>query len=148
MLNSYAAYVRTYDQAYGVVKITPDSLQYERRIFNMTPYLTTEEQKNPTLMNFHHYLKEIQLHNLTNNSSQKDDTTNNSALLQKVDHLFIEMNCNYFTGHNHISQSDLAKLYSSPEFKLLVTQRPRFSKYLKTLYDTTDHSNLQVQIDY
>lgn len=138
----------SYDQAYGVVKITPDSLQYERHIFNMTPYLTTEEQKNPTLMNFHHYLKEIQLHNLTNNSSQKDDTTNNSALLQKVDHLFIEMNYNYFTGHNHISQSDLAKLYSSPEFKLLVTQRPRFSKYLKTLYDTTDHSNLQVQIDY
>lgn len=58
------------------------------------------------------------------------------------------MNYQYFTGHNHIEKKQLKKLYSSPEFKILVNQRPRFSNYMKTLFDMTDHSNLETEIWY
>ena len=99
--------------------------------------------------NFHHYLKNIQLRNLSSNSKQKDSLANQkSSRLNKINQLFIEMNYNYFTGHNHLSEKQLHDLYASPEFKALVADHPRFSKYLKTLYDTTDHSNLSVKLNY
>lgn len=139
----------SYDQAYGVVKLQPDLLDYERHTFNMVPYLTDAEKVNHTLTHFHQYLKQIQLRNLTNNSKQKDKADiKQSSLLQKVNELFIEMNYNYFTGHNHISKKKLSQLYSSPEYQTLVNQHPRFSHYMETLYDTTNHSNLNAKIRY
>ena len=139
----------SYDQAYGNVKVSPDCVSYERKTFDMSPYLTAEERQNKELTHFHSYLKEIQIRNLAGNTNKKDHLkTEESQLLQKVNHLFIEMNYQYFTGHNHIEKKQLKKLYNSPEFKILVSQRPRFSKYMKTLFDTTDHSNLKAKIKY
>ncbi|MCT6890884.1 MAG: metallophosphoesterase, partial [Lactobacillus sp.] len=95
------------------------------------------------------YLKNIQIRNLTGNSNKKDHLNDEqSKLLEKVNRLFIEMNYQYFTGHNHIEKKQLEKLYSSKEFKILVSQRPRFSDYMKTLFDTSNHSNLNAKIWY
>ncbi|MCO6532572.1 metallophosphoesterase [Lactobacillus sp.] len=139
----------SYDQAYGIVKLDPTSLTYQRQTFEMTPYLSAKQRQNPLLTNFHQYLKNIQLRNLSTNSKQKDSLANQkSSRLNKINQLFIEMNYNYFTGHNHLSEKQLHDLYASPEFKALVADHPRFSKYLKTLYDTTDHSNLSVTLNY
>ena len=139
----------SYDQGYGVIKVSPDHIKYQRHTFNMKPFLTKRELEEQNLAHFHHYLKEIQIKNLKGNSNKKDNLqSEQSELLQKVNHLFIEMNYQYFTGHNHIEKEQLKKLYSSPEFKLLVKQRPRFSNYMRTLFDTTDHSNLETEIWY
>ena len=139
----------SYDQGYGVIKVSPDHIKYQRHTFNMKPFLTKRELEDQNLGHFHHYLKEIQIKNLKGNSNKKDHLqSKQSELLQKVNHLFIEMNYQYFTGHNHIEKEQLKKLYSSPEFKLLVKQRPRFSNYMRTLFDTTDHSNLETEIWY
>lgn len=139
----------SYDQAYGVVCVNPNSLTYQRQTLDMTPYLSPKEQKNKILTNFHDYLKNLQLQNLSSNSEQKDHPAEpRSPRLEKIDRLFIEMNYNYFTGHNHLSEEELKRLYSSPEFKLLVARQPRFSKYMKTLYDTTNHSNLVVKLGF
>lgn len=62
--------------------------------------------------------------------------------------LFARMNYNFYTGHNHLKQSDLNKIHNSEEYHTLIKQHPEFDLYLKTLYDTTDHSNLQVKIRY
>ena len=139
----------SYDQGYGVIKVSQDHIEYQRHTFNMKPFLTKRELEEQNLAHFHHYLKEIQIKNLKGNSNKKDNLqSEQSELLQKVNHLFIEMNYQYFTGHNHIEKEQLKKLYSSPEFKLLVKQRPRFSNYMRTLFDTTDHSNLETEIWY
>ena len=139
----------SYDQGYGVIKVRPDNIKYQRHTFNMKPFLNKKELEDQNLAHFHHYLKEIQIKNLKGNSNKKDNSHDEqSELLQKVNHLFIEMNYQYFTGHNHIEKEQLKKLYSSPEFKILVNQRPRFSNYMKTLFDTTDHSNLETEIWY
>ena len=139
----------SYDQGYGVIKVSPDHIKYQRHTFNMKQFLTKRELEEQNLAHFHHYLKEIQIKNLKGNSNKKDNLqSEQSELLQKVNHLFIEMNYQYFTGHNHIEKEQLKKLYSSPEFKLLVKQRPRFSNYMRTLFDTTDHSNLETEIWY
>lgn len=139
----------SYDQGYGVIKVSQDHIKYQRHTFNMKPFLTKRELEEQNLAHFHHYLKEIQIKNLKGNSNKKVNLqSEQSELLQKVNHLFIEMNYQYFTGHNHIEKEQLKKLYSSPEFKLLVKQRPRFSNYMRTLFDTTDHSNLETEIWY
>ena len=139
----------SYDQGYGVIKVSQDHIEYQSHTFNMKPFLTKRELEEQNLAHFHHYLKEIQIKNLKGNSNKKDNLqSEQSELLQKVNHLFIEMNYQYFTGHNHIEKEQLKKLYSSPEFKLLVKQRPRFSNYMRTLFDTTDHSNLETEIWY
>ena len=139
----------SYDQGYGVIKVSPDHIKYQRHTFNMKPFLTKRELEDQNLGHFHHYLKEIQIKNLKGNSNKKDHLqSKQSELLQKVNHLFIEMNYQYFTGHNHIEKEQLKKLYSSPEFKILLKQRPRFSNYMKTLFDTTGHSNLEAEIWY
>lgn len=139
----------SYDQAYGVVKVHPDGLTYDRQTFEMTSFLTENEQSDYTLTHFHDYLKEIQLRNLANNSKRKVKIGKpESSLQQNINRLFIDMNYNYFTGHNHISEEELHQLYASPEFKTLVKQHPRFTKYIKSLYDTTNHSNLHAKIDY
>lgn len=139
----------SFDQGYGIIKLTPNQLTYQRHAFNMTPYLTPKERENNTLVNFHQYLKELQIRSLISNSKQTDQAEQNtSPLLKKINHLMIEMNYNYFTGHNHINPKELELLYSSEEFQTLMAQRPRFNKYLKTLYDPTDHSNLVAKINY
>ena len=139
----------SYDQGYGVIKVSPDHIKYQRHTFNMKPFLTKRELEDQNLGHFHHYLKEIQIKNLKGNSNKKDHLqSKQSELLQKVNHLFIEMNYQYFTGHNHIEKEQLKKLYSSQEFKILLKQRPRFSNYMKTLFDTTGHSNLEAEIWY
>lgn len=139
----------SYDQAYGVVDVKPDSLVYQRHTFDMTPYLSPKEQKNKILSNFHDYLKNMQLRNLSSNSEQKDHCRKPKTSQQmKINRLFIEMNYNYFTGHNHLSEKELERLYASAEFKFLVAQQPRFSKYMKTLYDTSNHSNLFAKVDF
>lgn len=136
----------SYDQAFGVVKVSPSSVHYERKEFNMNPFLTEREHQNYVLTHFHEYLKGIQLRSLSKNLAQKDPLADKK--LQPVDKFLIEMNYNYFTGHNHISKNELKRLYSSTEFQILLQQRPKLSNYLKTLYDTTEHTNLTSEIKY
>lgn len=136
----------SYDQAFGVVKVSPTSVRYDRKKFNMIPFLTKKQRQNYVLTHFHEYLKKIQLRNLSKNSDQKDPLADRK--FQPVNKLLIEMNYNYFTGHNHISRSQLNHLYSSTAFQTLLQERPRFSEYLKTLYDTTEHTNLVSEIKY
>lgn len=139
----------SYDQGYGIVKVRPDHIEYQRHTFDMKPFLTKEERLDPNLVHFHSYLKNIQIRNLTGNSNKKDHLNDDqSRLLQRVNRLFIEMNYQYFTGHNHIAKKQLKNLYSSKEFNILVSQRPRFSDYMKTLFDTTNHSNLNAEVWY
>ncbi|BDR60500.1 metallophosphoesterase family protein [Lactobacillus xylocopicola] len=139
----------SYDQAYGIVAVNQDEIAYHRQIFNMKPYLTKIEQENYTLTHFHQYLKDLQLRNLSNQSlGQAAASQSESPLLSRVNHLFLEMNYNYFTGHNHLSKPALNQLYDSAEYRTLVAAMPRFSNYLKTLYDTSSHSNLAVKIRY
>lgn len=140
----------SYDQAYGVIKVSPSALKYQRQTFNMLPYLSKKEKQNKILTHFHQYLKNIQLQNLSNNSNEKDNLKASEPSLSsnKVNQLFMEMNYQYFTGHNHIEKTQLEQLYSSSEYKTLVAQRPEFSNYMRTLFDTSSHSNLQAEIKY
>ncbi|WEV70168.1 metallophosphoesterase [Lactobacillus sp. ESL0785] len=138
----------SYDQAYGVVQLSAASVSYKRQVFDMRPYISTDEQNNQILMHFHEYLKQIQLRNLTGNSQHKDQATSKQSLTKKINQLFLDMNYNYFTGHNHIEKQKLLQLYNSPEYQTLVAEHPKFSKYLATLYDTSDHSNLTTSVNY
>lgn len=133
----------SFDQAYGLVKVKKNQIRYQRQTFNMRPYLSAEEQKSYTLTHFHNYLKDIQLKNLTHNMTQKDKNSG-----QKINKFFIESNYNYFTGHNHINEKKLIQLYNSEEYRLLTKYQPKLGRYLQTLFDTTDHSNLNIQINF
>ncbi|WEV40679.1 metallophosphoesterase [Lactobacillus sp. ESL0681] len=135
----------SYDQAYGVVKLDDQGLLYQRKIFDMTPYLTEAELQNQTVANFHEYLKNIQLKNLAGNSSEQGPL---SPLERQIKQTFLEINYNYFTGHNHISSAELKKLTTSTEYQTLIQQKPQLNKYLKSLFDTSDHSNLIAKITY
>lgn len=42
----------------------------------------------------------------------------------------------------------LKKIYVSKAYKTLIEHHPEYRLYLKTLYDTSAHSNLQVKIKY
>ena len=69
-------------------------------------------------------------------------------LVRAMGKLFGWMNYNFFTGHNHIKASELNKIHSSKAYQVLIKHHPEYRLYLETLYDTSDHSNLQVKIKY
>ncbi|WEV39435.1 metallophosphoesterase [Lactobacillus sp. ESL0680] len=139
----------SYDQAYGVVQVNPEKVTYQRETFAMKPYLTKVQQQNYTLTHFHQYLKEIQLRNLSSNSAIPDPLAENQPpLIKQVNELFLSMNYNYFTGHNHISQEELNRIHDSVAYQTLEAQHPKFRNYMRTLYDTTDHSNLETTVEY
>lgn len=138
------------DQGYGVVRLHHKHITYVRKSFAMQKYLTEKEQQNYTLMHFHNYLQNLQLGTLAANLMQTDLNKNHDSidLVRKMGRLFAEMNYNFYTGHNHLKNSQLAKIHSTEAYQTLIKQHPEYELYLKTLYDTSDHSNLQVKIRY
>ncbi|RVU71739.1 MULTISPECIES: metallophosphoesterase [Lactobacillus] len=138
------------DQGYGVVRLHSRHITYVRKNFDMRPYLTDEEKQNYTLMHFHNYLENLQLGSIAADLMQSDIRKyhNDMDLVREMGHLFAQMNYNYYTGHNHMKPAKLAKIHSTEAYKTLIKQHPEYRLYLKTLYDTSDHSNLQVKIRY
>lgn len=138
------------DQGYGVVRFHHRHITYIRKSFEMKPYLSAYDKQNYTLTHFHDYLKNLQLGTLAANLMQEDLQKRHDSidLVRKMGRLFAEMNYNFFTGQDQISTSELAKIHASQVYQVLIKQHPKYELYLKTLYDTSDHSNLQVKIRY
>lgn len=138
------------DQGYGVVRFHNRHITYVRKKFNMTPYLTDEEKENYTLSHFHEYLEDLQLGSIAANLMQNDMRKfhNNIDLVRSMGKLFAGMNYNFYTGHNHLNSSKLKEIHNTEAYKTLIKQHPEYRLYLKTLYDTSDHSNLGVKIRY
>lgn len=138
------------DQGYGVVRLHQRHITYIRKSFKMQPYLEKNEKQNYTLMHFHNYLQNLQLGTLAAHLMQTDLEKNHDSLdlVRKMGRLFAQMNYNFYTGQNHLKNTQLAKIHSSKEYQVLIQQHPEFELYLKTLYDTSDHSNLQTKIRY
>ncbi len=116
----------------------------------MNPYLTDKEKQNYTLTHFHDYLEKLQLGSIAADLVQNDLRKNHNDidLVRKMGNLFARMNYNFYTGHNHMKAGELAKIHATEAYKTLIKQHPEYRLYLKTLYDTTDHSNLRVKIRY
>lgn len=138
------------DQGYGVVRFHNHHISYVRKVFDMTPYLTDEEKKNYTLSHFHEYLEDLQLGSIAAHLMQSDMKKfhNNIDLIRGMGRLFASMNYNFYTGHNYLKQSKLDEVHDTEAYKTLIKQHPEYRLYLKTLYDTSDHSNLNVKIRY
>ncbi|WP_276804292.1 metallophosphoesterase [Lactobacillus hominis] len=138
------------DQGYGEVHIKKNNLEYRRHSFDMSPYLSEKEKQNWTLTHFHDYLENIQLGSLAANLMQKDLNKyhNSLDLIRKMGKLFSKMNYNFFTGKNHISKAQLDKLHASETYKVLVQENPEVKLYLETLYDISDHDNLNLKIRF
>lgn len=138
------------DQGYGVVRLHSRHITYIRKEFNMAAYLTEKEKQVYTLLHFRDYLETLQLGTIAADLMQSDlkKNHNNLDLIRKMGKLFAKMNYNFYTGYNHLSEAELSKIRSSEEYKVLIKQHPEYRLYLKTLYDTSSHSNLQARINY
>lgn len=138
------------DQGYGVVRLHSQHITYVRKTFDMRPYLTDKEKQDYTLMHFHDYLTNLQLGTIAADLMQSDIKKyhDNIDQVREMGRLFAQMNYNFYTGHNHLNSANLNKIHNTEAYKLLIKQHPEYRLYLKTLYDTTDHSNLQVKIRY
>ncbi len=138
------------DQGYGVVRLHSRHITYVRKTFDMRPYLTDKQKQDYTLMHFHNYLTNLQLGTVAADLMQTDlrKYHDDLDLVREMGRLFAQMNYNFYTGHNHLKPAQLAKIQSSKAYRLLIKQHPEYRLYLKTLYDTSDHSNLQVKIRY
>ncbi|CCI85569.1 PTS family maltose glucose porter, IIABC component [Lactobacillus pasteurii DSM 23907 = CRBIP 24.76] len=138
------------DQGYGVVRLHSRHITYIRKEFNMAAYLTEKEKQDYTLLHFRDYLETLQLGTIAADLMQSDlkKNHNNLDLIRKMGKLFAKMNYNFYTGYNHLSEAELSKIRSSEEYKVLIKQHPEYRLYLKTLYDTSSHSNLQARINY
>lgn len=138
------------DQGYGVVRIHQHHITYVRKTFDMSKYLTDEEKQNYTLSHFHEYLEDLQLGSIAADLMQSDLRKNHNSLdlVREMGKLFARMNYNFYTGHNHLKSSELNKIHATEAYQTLIKQHPEYRLYLKTLYDTSDHSNLQVKIRY
>lgn len=138
------------DQGYGVVRIHQHHITYLRKTFNMNKYLTDKEKQDYTLSHFHEYLENLQLGSIAADLMQSDLRKNHNSLdlVRKMGNLFARMNYNYYTGHNHLKTSELHKIHQTEAYQTLIRQHPEYRLYLKTLYDTSNHSNLQVKIRY
>ena len=138
------------DQGYGVVRVHSRHITYVRRDFDMTRYLTDQEKENYTLEHFHKYLKDLQLGSISADMMQSELNKyhDDIDLVRAMGKLFGWMNYHFFTGHNHIKASELNKIHSSKAYQVLIKHHPEYRLYLETLYDTSDHSNLQVKIKY
>ena len=138
------------DQGYGVTRIHSHHITYVRKEFNMHKYLTEEEKQNYTLDHFDNYLENLQLGTIAADLMQSDlkKYHNNLDLIRKMGKLFAKMNYNFYTGHNHLKPQELSDIHASQEYQTLIKQHPEYRLYLKTLYDTSDHSNLQTKITY
>lgn len=138
------------DQGYGVVRIHQHHISYVRRTFDMTKYLTNEEKQDYTLSHFHKYLENLQLGSIAADLMQSDLRKNHNSLdlVREMGNLFARMNYNFYTGHNHLKEAELSKIHATEAYQTLIKQHPEYRLYLKTLYDTSNHSNLQVKIRY
>lgn len=138
------------DQGYGILRLHQHHVTYLRKSFNMIPYLNEKESQNYTLTHFHDYLKNLQLGTLAANLMQEDLNKNHDPLdlVREMGKLFAQMNYNFYTGHNHLNTKQLAKIHATQAYQTLIKQHPEIELYLKTLYDTTQHSNLQTKIRY
>lgn len=122
------------DQPYGVLDLYPNYCEYHKYAFDMKPYLSEEEKKNNILKNFHTYLENLQWSSFTSGS------VNNKLLAR--------LSINYFTGNNHLDQTEFEKMKQSPDFKEIMQMNPQLRFYAQTLYDTSDHSNIYAKIDF
>ena len=138
------------DQGYGVVRVHSRHITYIRRNFDMTRYLTEKEKQDYTLVHFHKYLKNLQLGSISADMMQSELNKyhDDIDLVREMGKLFGWMNYHFFNGHNHLKVSELNKIHSSEAYQTLIKHHPEFRLYLETLYDTSDHTNLQVKIRY
>lgn len=138
------------DQGFGELRLHHRHLTYIRKSFEMKRYLSKIDQEDYTLTHFHDYLKNLQLGTLAAPIMQKELRENHDPLnlVTETGRLFAKMNYNFYTGQNHLKSSQLSKIHHSQAYQTLIKQHPKIEIYLKTLYDTTDHSNLQVKINY
>ena len=138
------------DQGYGVVRVHSRHITYIRRNFDMTRYLTEKEKQDYTLVHFHKYLKNLQLGSISADMMQSELNKyhDDIDLVREMGKLFGWMNYHFFNGHNHLKVSELNKIHSSEAYQTLINHHPEFRLYLETLYDTSDHTNLQVKIRY
>lgn len=138
------------DQGYGIVRFHHRHIRYLRKTFDMRPYLTDKEKQDYTLTHFHNYLTNLQLGTVAAGLMQGDlrKHHNDLDLIREMGRLFAQMNFNFYTGHNHIKPARLAEIEKSNVYRTLIKQHPEYRLYLKTLYDTSDHTNLEARIRY
>ncbi|WP_251717352.1 metallophosphoesterase [Lactobacillus agrestimuris] len=138
------------DQGYGVVRLHHRHITYVRKIFHMKNYLNDKELQNYTLAHFDNYLENLQLGSIAADLMQSDMKKfhNNINLVREMGNLFAKMNYNFYTGHNNLKDTKLQEIHKTIAYKTLIKQHPEYRVYLKTLYDTTNHSNLGVKIRY
>lgn len=140
----------TSDQGYGVIRLHHRHLTYVRKSFAMKPYLSSEEKKNYTLTHFHDYLTNLQMGTIAASLMQYDLRHNHDDLdlVRKIGRLFAQMNYNFFTGHDQVKKEKLLTLHQSRAYQTLIKQHPKLRSYLRTLYDTSGHNNLECKIHF
>lgn len=124
----------TNDQPYGVLQLSTNEAEYHKHSFKMTPYLSQEEKKNDILVNFHTYLENLQWQSFTSGSIKNK--------------LLARLSINYFTGNNHLSQEEYEQMKKSKDYQALMQLSPQMRFYAQTMYDTSNHSNIYVKVNF
>ncbi|WP_420844383.1 metallophosphoesterase [Lacticaseibacillus kribbianus] len=124
---------------YGVVSLTPTSLDYRRHAVNLTPVLTKAERKNPDLVHYQRYLRGLFSGNgarlAVESLYQRKDITD-KQLVAAADFLG-ELNRRFFAGEDSPDKAELAKLRQTAGYRIAY-KVPSLRRYIDTILQ--DHN--------
>lgn len=132
------------DHTYSEVKLSPKQIIFHKKVFDIKPYLSASETKNPDLNNYQKYLKQLFM----------DDTKaiiydqmfyrfkNEPQKLDQIASAFALVNWYFFTGNDDLSNAEINKLLATPGFKLLLQEKVMTKdEIIHRLQDTNQNDN-------
>ena len=125
--------------SYGVVTFTPNRITYQKHATDPTPYLTAKQRKNPDLLHYQRYLKQLFLQDGEGLAygDLMDNGVTNQHDLDAAAKLMGVLNWRFFTGDDHPDKAELKRLKADPGWAVL-ERSPMLRRYLKEIVQ--DHN--------
>ncbi|MFD1392277.1 metallophosphoesterase [Lacticaseibacillus jixianensis] len=127
---------------YGVVRLTPTSLKYDRKGVNVVPVLTAKERHNPDLRHYQAYLKRLFLQN---GEALALNSLYDHHLSKKAENAGVaflgELNWRYFTGQDNLSDAAAAKLRATKGYRI-DNRIPSMHRYMNSIIQDHDRDDL------
>lgn len=129
------------DQGFGLVNLTPKTLDYQRFSFSIRPYLSAKQKENQDLQDFHSYLYNIFAQTTHAQTRQTfSEYRDQPAQLAKINQLLTRLHWLYFTGTSYQNRAELQNLHSSSTYRWICQKKPFFKDYLDSLMNTKVNS--------
>lgn len=136
--------------SYGELKLTPGKLDYQKKMMDISPFLSSQEQINTDLSHHKAYAKKLFFDDTKAIIYERlyAQAKNQPKLLDAAAQSFAQLNWYFFTGTDNLSAQQVEEFEQTTGFKALVKYGAVSANYAQTALQDNNMDDNSLTIEY